>query len=591
MGRKLKVATFVPIVCLGFAVAALAQSNPSGCLAGYVFDVSTDSSVAGVQVYAYGECVGSGCVNAGTAVATTDVDGFWEFDAYHPSSPVDLTPEAGREALTMLVWPSGYAGVVSYHTPDYFVVQGKNVSQVPRIYLTPTGSAVDADGDGISDLLEADIGTSTSTSDLNLDGVLDGYDTDGDGLSDGAEYYGVNHIDLNGLGADPMRADIFVECDYTAGYEPLQASIDEVIEAFANAPIVNPDGSTGVSLHVQIDAEIDDPSADYYDLNPAFNEYQEIRNANFSPDREGVFHYCVWTQKFDATSITGNAFGIGGDGFIVTLNNRIGDQEREAGTFMHELGHNLGLQHGGQNGTHCKPNYFSVMSYIFQQRCMLLSTGAPPVFDYSRAATVAIDESSVDEAAGVSPVFPSETSEISRHRPFRTTSADCSFNSRPSGYFLSGSALSNIDWNIDGTIETIVRDFDHDTILTDSYSAWDDWENLNIPGNGAIAARASVSGGLLSASLGQDSAVELSGRRTRAGQSIAVQDAAEALERKHLEQRAYTLRRRAERVDRVFEEDPEAVCSSLPEEDQFATFTSREEALRVLGSREDNDEN
>ena len=30
---------------------------------------------------------------------------------------------------------------------------------------------------------------------------------------------------------------------------------------------------------------------------------------------------------------------------------------------MHELGHNLGLRHGGGDDTRCKPNYLSIMSY------------------------------------------------------------------------------------------------------------------------------------------------------------------------------------------------------------------------------------
>ncbi len=34
---------------------------------------------------------------------------------------------------------------------------------------------------------------------------------------------------------------------------------------------------------------------------------------------------------------------------------------------MHELGHNLGLQHGGADDWNNKPNYLSVMNYLFQQ--------------------------------------------------------------------------------------------------------------------------------------------------------------------------------------------------------------------------------
>lgn len=33
---------------------------------------------------------------------------------------------------------------------------------------------------------------------------------------------------------------------------------------------------------------------------------------------------------------------------------------------MHELGHNLGLRHGGDENTNDKPNYLSVMNYLYQ---------------------------------------------------------------------------------------------------------------------------------------------------------------------------------------------------------------------------------
>jgi hypothetical protein len=49
---------------------------------------------------------------------------------------------------------------------------------------------------------------------------------------------------------------------------------------------------------------------------------------------------------------------------------------------MHELGHNLNLQHGGGDGTNNKPGYLSIMSYTYQL------TGLPPDnrLDYSRGA-------------------------------------------------------------------------------------------------------------------------------------------------------------------------------------------------------------
>jgi hypothetical protein len=43
-----------------------------------------------------------------------------------------------------------------------------------------------------------------------------------------------------------------------------------------------------------------------------------------------------------------------------------GTRGEQEGTFMHELGHNLGLEHGGDDELNYKPNYLSVMNYTFQ---------------------------------------------------------------------------------------------------------------------------------------------------------------------------------------------------------------------------------
>ena len=61
--------------------------------------------------------------------------------------------------------------------------------------------------------------------------------------------------------------------------------------------------------------------------------------------------------------------GITASDFIVSLGGWAvpgGTQDQQAGTFMHELGHNLALFHGGFENRNRKPNYLSVMSYACQ---------------------------------------------------------------------------------------------------------------------------------------------------------------------------------------------------------------------------------
>ena len=66
---------------------------------------------------------------------------------------------------------------------------------------------------------------------------------------------------------------------------------------------------------------------------------------------------------------------LGGDA-IVTLGafdnaagQPVGTDYAQAATLMHEVGHGLGLRHGGDSlEPNCKPNYLSVMNYLFQLR-------------------------------------------------------------------------------------------------------------------------------------------------------------------------------------------------------------------------------
>lgn len=63
----------------------------------------------------------------------------------------------------------------------------------------------------------------------------------------------------------------------------------------------------------------------------------------------------------------------------------------DAGTLMHELGHTFGLLHGGNDRVSCKPNYPSVMNYLYQDtflsggRSLLYSYGAVGEFDEGNA--------------------------------------------------------------------------------------------------------------------------------------------------------------------------------------------------------------
>src|SRR5215472_5217938 len=89
-------------------------------------------------------------------------------------------------------------------------------------------------------------------------------------------------------------------------------------------------------------------------------------------------------------------------------NNQLGTALQQAGTLMHEAGHTLTLTHGGtyyndlnnpsvpSYELNCKPNFLSVMSYLFQVR------GFPDGgIDYSGQTLAQLDETKLDESVGI----------------------------------------------------------------------------------------------------------------------------------------------------------------------------------------------
>jgi hypothetical protein len=131
----------------------------------------------------------------------------------------------------------------------------------------------------------------------------------------------------------------------------------------------------------------------------------DLKSRTFDPDMNQAYHYAIFGHystcdspahcgacpvavNTDGTSkatsiIKFQSSGISeffGNDFIVSLGNSINeiggppDEFNVGGTFMHELGHNFGLHHGGgfdADGTaedtpDFKPNYLSVMNYNYQ---------------------------------------------------------------------------------------------------------------------------------------------------------------------------------------------------------------------------------
>jgi hypothetical protein len=83
----------------------------------------------------------------------------------------------------------------------------------------------------------------------------------------------------------------------------------------------------------------------------------------------------------------------------------MGNAEEQKAVFMHELGHNFNLNHGGSDSIQYKPNYFSVMNPSFQfispDPNITYDLDPCRPLDYSRKAMNTLNEVSLSESAGV----------------------------------------------------------------------------------------------------------------------------------------------------------------------------------------------
>jgi uncharacterized repeat protein (TIGR01451 family) len=277
-------------------------------------------------------------------------------------------------------------------------------------------------------------------------------DEDGDGLCDDWETKG---IDANGDGTIDLdlnntlhvdHKDILVEYDWEFGESLVSSAVQDVQNAFANAPVPNPDGETGVNLRITANEwiptdqfgpndEVDSVTWPTIRFGPAPRntmcsgyfgtaEDRDPFNLNCGSDlvaRQYVYRWLLVARavKDNDGDPAGGVAEIGGRNFVVESlhdasfatayaasgGNCGSDADCREGwesrTLMHELGHTLDLGHDGQSlGLNYAPNYLSVMNYDFQAKAGI----ADAPLDYSRVALPPLTELAIDETK---PIVPS----------------------------------------------------------------------------------------------------------------------------------------------------------------------------------------
>jgi len=274
----------------------------------------------------------------------------------------------------------------------------------------------DRDGDRLPDCVETNTGVYGGILDTGTD--PDNSDTDGDAINDGDEVLVTGRgLDLPAMGVSPLRRDILIEYDWFDdaldcgghSHRPTAGAIALITAAFAAAPVGNPDGSTGINLvsdygqgGVFTGGNLIPDADGVLSSGVGSPEFVNYKSANLDPNRVGYFHYTILPHRYNTTSGSSGQAEIAGDDMIVSLQ-CAGRDQALANTIMHELGHNLGLLHGGFENTNYKPNYNSVMNYKYQFPGIDTNCTPPGdgVLSYSIGTRPPLVETNLNEPQGV----------------------------------------------------------------------------------------------------------------------------------------------------------------------------------------------
>ncbi len=303
--------------------------------------------------------------------------------------------------------------------------EGSIANRTRRVIFGDTGT--DSDGDGLPDAVEDVLCTDPNNIDTDGDSLLDRWEVLGVMFEDG------DYTNLPDLGANPCRKDVFLQYDYEQGARLANGTIEQVVAAYRR---------NGVTLHVE-ENERPRPTGDAVSTfeSAAAGARVDSEGEYYFPPKHNWTHYYAYSRHSVGVSSAGYRFftydiyvgssdcecplsgidpatcGLSGEAIDTSCVRESVDAQ--ARRFMHELGHMMGLGHGGRlvasatpsrigdyvyydgdwDNTNHKPNYRSVMNYLYDGGDACITPDGDYVRnpDYSDGSLGVLFETGLDE--------------------------------------------------------------------------------------------------------------------------------------------------------------------------------------------------